>query len=195
MMEGEAGSNGAERDPPTDLERRHRHVSFCILVPALSSVTALIVFACLLLTKWQALEELDNGGVRGITFGNFTSMHTAAPVGPSWYAVMAPPWLSEGAVFVIALIELACTTPTGSMTRNIASMHVNAAAQSMLCALFQFFLVRRLVNEGGSWSLVFLPWYLAVVAQIGSHYYKTPDSRGRERLLHRAPAARSRPST
>ena len=131
------------------------------------------------LSKWQALEELDNGMSHGLVFGNFSAMHTGAPVGPSWYMVFLPTWTSEAASAIISTAELFCGPPAGAMTRNLACLHLNSFAQSVLCGIFLLLLTWRLEAEGGSWSLVFVPWYVALATQATLHYHKTPDARGR----------------
>ena len=115
----------------------------------------------------------------GLDFGNFTSLHTGAPVGPAWGTVFLPAIAAEATVILLALCALFITTPREMMTRNLACLHVNSLMQSLFCIVFLALLVRRLNKEGGAWSLVFMPWYLSLFTQAVLHYNKNPDQRGR----------------
>ena len=106
----------------------------------------------------------------------FAEIHTAADVGPSWFSVFAPSWISEAFVSGMALITIA-SLPASSVNGRL--MQANTVAQSILCAVFQLLLAVRLHSESGSWFLVFLPWYLSVGAQTFLHYQKATDTRGR----------------
>ena len=148
----------------------------CVLLPAILAFSAHLTFCLLLLSKWEALEDLElwkgkhaaNDGTH-MAFGNFTSMRTGwMMAGVSWYSVFAPAWTCEFISAFFALIALLNShVRTGNSARNVACMHLNSLLQAVFTATFELLLVLRLVNmETPDWSVVFLPWYLAMVIQV-----------------------------
>ena len=155
----------------------------CVLLPAILALAAHLVWGVLLLAKWEALEDLaqETTGVPRVAFGNFSSMHTGAEdAGPSWYVVFAPAWACEFIALSFALMALVHRHGrTGPVARNELCVQLNSMLQSICTATFQLLLAVRLDTEHGAWSVVFLPWYLAIGVQATTHYSKVPDARGR----------------
>ncbi len=144
-----------------------------IVLPGILSTLGHLVFVSLLLSKWESLEDVNGGPL------NFTSSFDGLPTdaaGPSWFSVFAPSWIAE--LIVVAMAT--CTVFSLPQTaRNLRLLHVNSIAQSILCALFQVLFAFRLTVRRGSWFLVFSPWYMAMLVQVGLHYRKNADARGR----------------
>ena len=190
--EAPASSRSETSESPSEAAaiRQSRHAGLCLLVPAILSVLSLLCFASLLLAKWEALAALydEYGDIQhshgALPFSqNLTSMRTGAPVGPSWFTVFCPLWLSEGTVMALAVAELTCMAPSIAsprpLTRNLCCLHLNAFCQSALSAAFIALLLHILQTEGGAWEVVFAPWYASLFLQAAMHYYKVPDARGR----------------
>ena len=146
-----------------------------LLIPPIAATACHAAFIGLLLCKWLALEVAHDGP---IAYGSFGAMHTGRGVGPSWQFVFVPSWLKE--ILQILFSGAALSVGPGltdPLFRNTRIHCIESIAQAMLCMLFQLLLCVRLMNEGGSWALVFLPWYVGAALHMFFYLKKRPDVR------------------
>lgn len=139
-----------------------------LVAPAALSVVGHLVFAALLLTKWQGFEEVEGGP---LVAANLSSLDTGAMgIGPSWLLVFAPAWAADAAVVCSSVFALCFAVGGASVNARIG--HANALSQAALAALFKLNLLQRLQDAHGAWLPVFWPLYGGLAVQMLLHTCK-----------------------